>query len=417
MVDTLYSNQILTGIFSVLSATWFIWLPVALFFILREEWLKFKRLKFVSGLKWILLEVKVPREVAKSPKAMESILAGIHGTSKNPDLIEKYFKGVVSPWFSFEIVGDETGVHFYVWTQEFFKRMIESQIYAQYPTTEISLVEDYTKNLPPVLPDKDWNLWGTEFILTKPDAYPIRTYEDFTLEKVSLKEEESKIDPLSALVEFLGTLTGGEKIWMQFVIKPADDAWKVEGEKLVGKLSGKESKTHIPAIFKVVHNINNLIGLGGEGERKESKSPNLTSGEKVIIEAIEENISKIGFETGIRWVYLARRDKFNSLAVPAIIGIFKQFASPTLNGFKPNKMATTSAGYFNKEKIELQKKSRIFNAYRLRSFFSPPYTSKHFVLNSTELATIYHFPGTVVGSPGMTRIEAKKGAPPSNLPI
>ncbi len=419
MADTLYSNQIGGGVFQFLYATWFIWLPVALFFIFREIWLNFARLRFMSGLTWVLLEVKVPREVAKSPKAMESIFAGIHGSGKSWDLIETYWKGIVNPWFSFEIVGDETGVHFYIWTQEFFRRMIEAQIYAQYPASEISIREDYTKNLPTVLPDKDWNLWGTEFILTKPDAYPIRTYEDFTLEKISLKEEESKIDPLSALVEFLGTLSAGEKIWMQFVIRPADDSWKVEGEKLVGKLVGREAKSHTPFLFKMVHSVNDFIGAGSGSEikAKESKLPSLTPGEKMVLEAIEENISKIGFETGIRWIYLAKRDKFNFLAIPAIIGIFKQFASPAMNGFKPNKSATTSAGYLLREKIELQKKSRIFNAYRLRSFFYPPYESKHFVLNSSELATIYHFPGTVVGAPGMARIEAKKGAPPSNLPI
>jgi hypothetical protein len=46
-----------------------------------------------------------------------------------------------------------------------------------------------------------------------------------------------------------------------------------------------------------------------------------------------------------------------------------------------------------------------------------PYQRTPFVLNTEELATIYHFPGRVAETPTFGRIEAKKGEPPSNLPI
>ena len=424
MADTLLLNQIGSSVFGFIGQTWFLWVPGALFFIFAEVWLRYVRTAFVSGLKWTLLEVRVPREVAKSPKAMESILAGIHGTAKSPDFLEKYWKGVIQPWFSLEIVGDETGVHFYIWTQEFFRKMIEAQVYAQYPSSEVTIVEDYTKNLPASIPNDKWNLWGTEFMLVKPDAYPIRTYEDFTLEKISVKEEEQKIDPLSALVEFMGLLTPGEKLWIQILITPAGSAWKEAGERLIAKITGREVKAFEALPTKIVHGINTeILGklMGGEAEQKreekKSKISDLTPGERDVLIAIEKNIGKLGFETGIRWLYLAERDRYNGIAIPAVMGIFKQFASPAMNGFKPNKLATTSAGYFNKKAIEAKKKFRMYNAYRLRSFFSPPYLGQKFVFNTSELATIYHFPGTVVGSPGMSRVEAKKGAPPSNLPI
>ena len=40
-----------------------------------------------------------------------------------------------------------------------------------------------------------------------------------------------------------------------------------------------------------------------------------------------------------------------------------------------------------------------------------------FTLNIEELATIYHFPGGVVTTLSMPRVEAKKGGPPVNLPF
>ncbi len=418
--------DILSLILNFVWGAWFLWLPLFLFFILKDVWLQYARAIYLSKTKWILLEIKVPREIAKTPKAMESIFAGIHGTSRLGNLYERYWKGFFVPWFSLEIVGNNTGVHFYIWCSTFFRKMIESQIFAQYPSCEINEVEDYTKSLPESMPHPEWGMWGTELVLQKPDAYPIRTYEDFTLsEKIALKEEEKKVDPLSALMEFLGSLNEGENIWIQMLVRTAGDKWKKEGQQLVAKLAGREPKAEEPAITKMIYSIDKAIGgiSANVSDKKESamlpKIMNLTPGEVDVIKSIERNISKIGLEVGFRWIYIAHKDKYNVVAIPAMNGIFRQFASPTLNGFKPNKLITTSIDYVLKGTRETIRKRRLYNAYRLRSFFMPPYhkKSKGFVLSTEELATIYHFPGEVVHAPGFARIEAKKGAPPVNLPI
>ena len=417
------SFEIFMGVLEFLAATWFLWLPIFLFYTFRENWLAYVRACNLSTMKWILLEIKVPREVAKSPKAMESIFAGIHGTGKGGNLVDRYWKGVFSPWFSLEIVGNSTGVHFFIWTPTFYKKLIESQIFAQYPSCEITETEDYTKSLPAYMPNSEWGMWGTEFVLTKPDAYPIRTYEDFTLEKVALKEEDRKIDPLSSMMEFLGSLNESEYICIQMVVRPAGDGWKKEGEALIGKLAGRETKRDESFVTKAVYGVSKEVKMWNPvaTEKKEgpSKLSTLTPGELDVIKAIERNISKIGLEVGLRWMYLAKRDLYNPLAIPAVMGIFKQFAAPTLNGFRPNKLVTPSIDYFFKNKREALRKRRLYDAYKLRSFFMHPYgnKSKRFVLSTEELATIYHFPGTVVGAPGFARIEAKKGTPPANLPM
>lgn len=409
---------------NLIFGIWYLWLPIFLFFILRDNWLAYARAYYLQNTKWMLLEIKVPREVAKSPKAMESVFAGIYGTSRGGNMFERYWLGFFVPWFSLEIVGNSTGVHFYVWTAKFFRKMIESQIFAQYPSCEISEVEDYTKSLPAYMPHPEWRMWGTEYVLTRPDAYPIRTYEDFTLEKVTLKEEERKIDPLSAMMEFLGSLNDGENIWIQMPVRPANNDWKKEGEALIAKLAGRETKRDESFITKAVFGVSKEVKMWNPtpSDKKDSIMPrimNLTPGEVDVVKAIERNISKIGLETGFRWIYAARKDVYNPLAIPAISGIFKQFASPNLNGFKPNKYISTSIDYVFKNTRETARKRRLYDAYRLRSFFMPPYNarSKSFVMSSEELATIYHFPGMVAGAPGFARIEAKKGTPPPNLPM
>lgn len=375
------------------------------------------------------MEIKIPRDVAKSPKAMESIFAGIHGTMRSGNLITRLWEGFQPAWFSLEIVGDETGVHFYIWTQAFFKKLIESQIYAQYPSVEIREAEDYTANLPKSVPDKDWDLWGTEMLLAMPDAYPIRTYEDFPLEDITLKEEERKIDPLAAFVEFLGNLNEGEKVWTQILIKPTGDAWKKEGEKLVAKIAGRPVKIERTVLSSIIGGIESLVigilGLGGTGEaapKKEDKPFGfmllLTPGEQEVVKAIEKNMAKLGFQCGLRWLYLAKKDRYNAVAVPALMGIYKQFASQSLNGFKPNTGAMTSIDYWFVKSRLARRKHRLYKAFKARSYFYYPYRKfKPFILSSSELATVYHFPGTVAGAPSMERIGAKKGAPPPNLPI
>src|SRR3989338_9886248 len=88
------------------GAWWFFWAPVGLFFLFKEAWYGYVRGYFLSNVKWILLEIRVPRDVAKSPKAMESIFAGLHGAAKNIDLVDLYWKGYENPWFSLEVIGN-----------------------------------------------------------------------------------------------------------------------------------------------------------------------------------------------------------------------------------------------------------------------------------------------------------------------
>ena len=40
-----------------------------------------------------------------------------------------------------------------------------------------------------------------------------------------------------------------------------------------------------------------------------------------------------------------------------------------------------------------------------------------FILNTEELATIYHFPGQTASSPALKRIASTKAEPPVNLPL
>jgi len=409
---------------------WFI-PPVALFFIFRGLHLDYIRTKYINSLKWVLLEVKIPKEVVKTPKAMEQIFAGLHGTEGSLGFVEKWFKGEVPDWFSLEIIGKGGDVHFLIRTLEEYRNLVEAQIYAQYPDAEIAEVEDYTNALPKNIPSDDYDIWGTELLLTKEDAYPIRTYPYFFEEA----KEEERIDPLASLSEILSSLSPDEHIWIQILISATNDKWKEDGEKLVEKLIGKKVKVGKKGMIleeagswvdATRESLSDLFF--GPSKAKETSRKNeersienlimyLTPGQREVVSEIEKNIAKLGFNTIIRFIYWAKSDIFSGANKAAVLGAFKQFNTQNLNGFKKNSKISPSLDYWFVKRREFNRKVSVLYNYKKRYFPHQGFSKRGFVFNTEELATIYHIPGKIVAAPTMPRIEAKKGGPPSSLPI
>lgn len=176
------SNQMTTQIFEIFNAFgaawhtltqfWWIVLPVVFYYIFKLLWLDFVIKGRLIKLDNVLLEVIPPKIIEKGPKMMESFFSGIAGVVVTILPFDKYLKGDITNMFGLEIVGDEGDVHFYIRCERKHRNLVEAQIYAQYPDAEIMEVEDYVKKFPRIIPNKDWDLWGTDVIFTKPDPYP-----------------------------------------------------------------------------------------------------------------------------------------------------------------------------------------------------------------------------------------------------
>jgi len=420
----------MTGILNIYKVIflgyWWIWLPIALFFVLRWIWLDYLHKKFLDSLEWILLEVKFPREAVKTPKAMEQFFTGLHATEKKIKFKDKYLKGEVAPWFSIEIVGRGGMIHIFVRTQSKYKNLIESSLFSQYPDAEITEIEDYVGSFPKGIPGEGYDLWGTELILTQPDAYPIRTYPFFFQER----EAEERTDPLANLFEFLSSLGPKEQVWMQILINPTGDDWKKDGEKLVAKILGKEVKTskNGSLVIKEAHGWASAFTKGitdilfGVTEKSEEKkevkdvAAYLSPGEKEAVAAIEANIAKLGFKTVIRYMYWGLADAFVKDKIASLGGFFKQFNTQNLNGFIPNKKTITAPGKIFKKSKEIKRKRFFVSLYKRRFFPFKKIKSRGFVFNTEELATVFHIPSKYVKVVKMPTVEAKKGGPPSALP-
>ena len=396
--------------------------PLFLFLVWRSVWFLYVQKAYAESQEWMTLELKIPSLVERTPKAMEQVFAGLHSIKSSANFKEKWWDGKHQLHISMEIVGINGAIHFLIKTPAQYRRLIESQIYSQYKDCEIEEVEDYAWSLPDDIPNEQYDLWGTELIFTKEDAYPIRTYRFFE-EPAS---EKKFIDPLASLMEVLGELKEGEQIWVQYLIKPTGDEWQKEGQKLVDKLIGRKSakKSGDNVAEEIYQFFYDLIGVlfgrvptgssangADEKEKPETMMQHLSPGMKETVAALEESISKHGFKSGIRILYIARADVFSKASIPAALGAFKQFSTYNLNGFKPNGQVTPSVDYLFKKTREYIRKRRLYTRARIRFF-----VSKGIIFNTEELATVYHIPSVVLEAPKLPKITAKKAEPPKALP-
>lgn len=417
----------------VLYYTSYIWIPIFLIVIIWELWVDWRRAIFFGKQEYILLEIKLPKEIFKSPKAMEFCIAALHSTLGEGNWYEKFWKGQVRVSHSLEIVSIDGGVHFFIWSRKGTKNQIESNLYSQYPGVEIYEVPDYT--LPASFDPELHGMWMTEFKLTQPDAFPIKTYIDYGMDKDP--EEEYKIDPITPLIEFLGSLSPGNQVWIQIIIR-AHVAEEKDPEKTFTKwkiwktwkmedkwdfLSKKDLRWKEAAKGEIEKIISKAKGeKDKEGKAIPGTVRQLTDTEKETINALERSISKKGFDTGMRVIYLAPKDVFSMGNVGGVVGGIMHFNSH-LNGFAPT--GTTSPKYKHfllawkdrSPKLLIEERLEFLDAYKKRAYFYKPHERPHFVLNTEELATLFHLPGSVSATPTFGRIESKKGQAPSNLPI
>jgi hypothetical protein len=429
-----------------LRVWWWVLFPLILSYELNKLYLWWIQWDYAyADKKWVVLEVVPPKEILVPLKAMEDIYTIMWAVNyAPPSWREKWCEGDLDDcgsWTSWEIASIEGKLHFYIRVLADGRGALETALYSHYPELEIAEVPDYTKNVPQNLPNKEWNIYGEDFVLSrKPDVYPIRTYEKFFEpqgEKISA--EEKRIDPLSSLLELMSKLGPGEQFWMQMTAITVDkndeagfySAAKKEIEKLT-KRPVKRSRTFGDTLLEMVSYL--VLGPTKEGsgekasykwttatktEEGSDKELLLSPGEREVLTEVENKIKRPVFRTNLRGLYLAKRENFNPAHKFLTRAYFAHFNTPNLNSIKPAGETKPKTQFFFRKTIPLMRNRKQFRNYVLR--FPPLFPNRRgalSILNTEELATLYHFPLKITGlvAPTMTRVESKKGGPPPNLP-
>ena len=110
------------------------------------------------------------------------------------------------------------GKIFYLGKPDKVRTLIQTQLYAQYPNLEIhevDLKDDYASKIN--FDMEKYQMYGVQYKFAQPDPYPIKTYIDYGLDQDP--KDEYKIDPLTAVLEFFGSIQPGEHLWMQILVQ------------------------------------------------------------------------------------------------------------------------------------------------------------------------------------------------------
>ncbi|HEX5774612.1 MAG TPA: hypothetical protein VFY28_01470 [Candidatus Paceibacterota bacterium] len=397
-----------------------IWMPVLFTRFAIHRFVEANRVAWLASQQYVLLELRVPRDIQKSPLAMETILTNLNITQGESSWYKKYINGSVRPTWSFEIVSLGGRVHFYVRTRVGYRRSVESFFYAQYPGIEVIEAMDYALLTDPShAPNK---MWGCDYKKKKQDAIPIRTYAEFLKPDAPLPKPEETIDPLAQVIELLGSIGPKEQFWVQINCRITGSekygnrknaqgkpyTWKDEAEEIVRSIreqSVRKIKRFDPATQSTIDD--EMYGPVTKGQQESSF-------------AIERNVNKPGFDVSMRAIYTAPEDSFDGSMITFLINLWKPMSAEGGNGLGIQLWDAIFSDYPWEDKGGRHKahlEHQLVDAYRRRSGFNEPYKLNWMIMSSEEVATLFHIPSASVMAPALPRIQSSTSEAPANLPI
>jgi len=385
-------------------------------------WLNYVREEYRKTRRYMLLAIDIPKNNEQTPKAVENVFSHLAGAHQKQTRVGKWWNGEINDSFSFEIVSIGGYIQFIVHTRDVYRDLVEAVVYAQYPDAEITEVEDYTEKWKLTFPNEKYELFGTEIVLARNEVYPVITYTEF---EDSISQQVK--DPMASLLEALSRINPGEEIWLQFVVTPADNDWGDRAKPVIDKIIGAKSKPKkniIDYLFDIpnilIDAINPVDGASSSsdgGKEEPNQLMYLTDGEKETVKAIQHKTSKIGFHVKIRYIYIAEKDKYlKQRGLQGIYGAFKQFNSLGLNSFKPDASSITGGLLWFKKPRIAKRQRNMLDSYKNRGQHLTP-GEYGYILNTEELASLWHFPVLEVKTPLLKKTESKKSEPPMSLPI
>ncbi|MCE9541721.1 hypothetical protein K8R03_04175 [Candidatus Kaiserbacteria bacterium] len=410
--------------FNWLFGTAPIWVPISLFIGFWRVWVWYSQSLFLSGRNPVLLEMKVPRDIYKSPRAMEICFSLFSISSGETTFIHRGWKGQVRPFFSFEIASFGGELHFFIWCWKNYQNEVESAIYGQYPEVELHVVEDYaTKfDFDPKIHSiycTDWRLesyHGPSNDSFAINAYQPKSYIDFELDKDP--KEEFKIDPLSTVLEFMSNIEPQEQIWAQIVIRKCgnlgvlfqqeqDHDWIHMVEHEVEKI-----RTRAAIMDK------DVVSELGVGKDERQPQPRATWMQQEQMKTLQRHLGKYPFEIGARGCYITT----GHMHGPTYTGtrwLWKPIGNPHYAAhFRPRRWHNP----FDYPWQDLHDfrwnltARRFLDAYRRRIFHHSPWITPTNIVTNETLATMWHPPSRTSSTPGLQRIPATKAPAPPNLP-
>lgn len=322
-------------------------------------------------------------EIAKG----ETIFASIGGLRAQRGIISWLFGR--NDHYSFEIVAHEKKICFYVVAPKNMSRYVEQQIHAHYPEAVIEEVEDYNIFSPQGSILAGWLRAKRSFI------FPLKTY----------KKQET--DPLNSIINVMSKLETGEGMVIQYIIRSANKGWHKKASETVSEAYRKSSVSqalNTSIVQKGIFLLGDLVKSAKpptqeERQKTQENPPRLTAMEEDMLKGIEEKNSKAGLDVNLRIIISAKNKGKAQIYLDNMASAFSQY-----NYYE--------YGNSFKDKISRGKQPRLINNFIYRRFNS----NIKFLLNTEELASMFHLPLKTAETPNILWLTAKQASAPINIP-
>lgn len=311
----------------------------------------------------------VREEIAKA----EAIIASLGGLRAQRGFMA-WLKGR-NDHFSFEIVSHKNRIAFYIVSPKSLARYVEQQVHAYYPEASIEEVEDYN-----IFQAKTMAL-AANIKTQKKFLFPIKTYQKL------------EVDTLNSVINVMSKLKADESLAIQYIVRSAHPSWHFKIKTIVKKIQKTNSINdglNANNFFSVLSSIFSSPKKEGDVNTKR-----LSAVEEEMLKSIEEKNSKAGLDVNIRIVASTKSREQSKNYINNIANAFTE-----CNNFSYGNIFTRSM-FANQKTL-------------LRNFIFRRFNEKtSFLLNTEELATVFHFPLKHTETPNIVWLSAKS-APASN---
>lgn len=283
---------------------------------------------------------------------------------------------------AFEVIAAKGTINYYAAVPVSLVPVVEQAITSAYPSARLEEAEEH--NLFSSV-GKISGTIGGELILKKPYANPIATFQ------------ESKRDTMQSILNSLASLTKDDGAGIQILLRPAREGWTKNALSTASKIKKDKGKGGKGGF--------SWKGVGGalwkapEVKEVKPEDKQLSTLEQAKVDAIEEKTRHPGYEVLVRIVASSNTAARSQTILSNIGAAFSLFDSPGRNGFKfvPAKVIDSFVTAF------------IFR-------FFPPEINQN-ILNSVELATLFHFPDqNNTPTSQLQRQSSKQVDGPNNVP-
>lgn len=352
--------------------------------------------KITRSLNMAILQVSVPKRQEQKEKntaeerkinisVMEQLFASLSNIRE--PMFTRLFYGPFYMSFEISTPTDTNEIFFYVGTPKKFLTIVEKQIHSFYPDAHIERINDYDIFVP------NGGAAGSYMILKKDFVFPIRTYQNL------------EADPISSITSALSKIPLGEGAAFQIVMRPAGNVWQEKSKAVIKAMQkGKGFDGELGNHATIVRTVKWLFETMVSSSKKpgEEQSVKLTPIQEETMKAVESKAGKIGFYVNIRLVASAPTKEKAENLLRELENSFTQFNAPNGNSFK---IVEAFLG-----------KSRFLSKTLYNFIFRNFEENRRAVLNTEELASLFHFPIATTETPQIKWQKAKMAAAPSNIP-